>query len=60
MPLVGLAMLDKSAAEGSDKAALWTEFPGWRLDSGLTTLSCKKFAVTETKSKLGKLLWRPN
>ena len=24
--------------------------PGWRLDSGLTTLSCKKFMVTETKS----------
>ena len=24
--------------------------PGWRLDSGLTTLSCKKFMFTETKS----------
>ena len=24
--------------------------PGWRLDSGLTTLSCKKLTVTETKS----------
>ena len=43
-------MLGRSADEGLDKTALWFWTSRLEVRLELTTLSCKKFTVTETKS----------